>query len=117
MCLFILYTCVCGFGLLLSVGALVNLTVGAASIFHKKQTDSLTEHIYYQSIRQHLSGTHIKHVHTQTHILWRSLRQKERGREGGGSEKATGKGEERKMMRKSKDITTIKPVINDNHPM
>lgn len=45
---------------LLSVGALVNLTVGAASIFHKKPTDSLTEHIYYQSIRHRLSGTHIK---------------------------------------------------------
>lgn len=51
----------------LSVGALVNLTVGAASIFHKKPTDSLTEHIYYQSIRQRLlMHTHKTHTHTQT---------------------------------------------------
>lgn len=59
--------CVRRVRLVVPVGALVNLTVGAASIFHKKPTDSLTEHIYYQSIRQRLSGTHIKHTRMHTH--------------------------------------------------
>lgn len=63
---------------LLSVGTLVNLTVGAASIFHKRPTDSLTEHIYYQSIRQHLSGAHIKHEHRDTHGV--GLKYKHRGK-------------------------------------
>ena len=69
ICTVCVCACVCACDRFLSVGALVNLTVGAASIFHKKPTDSLTEHIYYQSIRQRLPmHTHMHtHTHTYTH--------------------------------------------------
>lgn len=54
--------CLCVWSLLCAAAAAaapLNLTVEAACIFHRKPTDSLTEHIYYQSIRQLLWGEHV----------------------------------------------------------